>query len=125
MAHFPLLTKHIEQKSKCTQPTAQPRNQPVAMDLNPPEFWWCSACIYANNPWGLVECEMCGAAVRKEAKRPREDAAPPAAASKLAKKEQSWLDGDLSPHCKEQPRGARCPPHGHGIGDCGDGTGGS
>ena len=55
------------------------------MDLNPPEFWRCSACTYANNPWGLVECEMCGAAVLKEAKRPPEDAALPTAASKLEK----------------------------------------
>ena len=42
------------------------------MDLNPPEFWRCSAFTYADNQWGLVECEMCGATVRKEAKRPPE-----------------------------------------------------
>ncbi len=56
------------------------------MDLNPPEFWMCSACTYPNNPWGLVECFMCGVAVRKETKHPLEDAAPPATASKLKKK---------------------------------------
>jgi len=57
------------------------------MDLNLPEFWWCSACTYADNLWGWVKCVMCGATVRKEAKRPPEDAAPPAAASKLAKQD--------------------------------------
>jgi len=86
------------------------------MDLNLPEFWRCSTCTYANNPWGLVECEMCGATVRKEAKRPPEDAAPPTAASKLAKQAKGapvvGLMGTSCPTAKSNPT---VPEEGSGV----------
>ena len=50
---------------------------------------------------------MCGAAVRKEAKRPPEDAAPPAAASKLVKQVKGapavGLMGTSRPTAKSDP----------------------
>ena len=100
------------------------------MDLNPPEFWWCSACTYADNPWWLVECEMSGAAVRREAKRTPEDAAPPVAALKLAKQVKEALAvgslGTSRPTAKNDPTVPAVHPVGMVLeivgmarGDCG------
>ncbi len=28
-----------------------------------PSFWWCSTCNFAENPWHMTACTMCGTVV--------------------------------------------------------------